>query len=614
MSRLGVGATLGPVFRTMNLARRPAEIWMASYMFSRISREMYAWLQKNAGHGVEFYSPYDRDDSGNVIPISPAAGAYSDHLFFELKDADENTARSLLVQAKNHALRCLMEDMKAAGALMDEEEKDCLAFLDRYIYVLPVFQRIGDEEKIKTHELTDALDRQELYPPFHPEEEMNRAAAGRSDYMLRYLNADALRNSGWMREAAARISLDFSRMQNTASQDLMQHEYVAMVQADGDGMGKLLKALSVCGDLDGLRKVSSFLFGQTNQNILSVQAFGGIPVYFGGDDMLFFAPLQGQGSETVFELVSRLSRNFDDAWKKIAPCLNGGKEQKLAAPSLSFGIALYYRKHPLRFIREAAAGALFDQAKNALWADGKKKKAIQIELRKHSGQTGRLLLSNHEMPDGQTPYSLFIQTIKDQPNEQTLHALHWKLIEQWNVIYYLLRNEDSNERKIRLTNWFENNFNEWLAENDGNAEDTKAEQDFREQFKNDTVSFLCTLADQTKAKKQKELQIADMLKEHCEKLKNGLAPVLQKISDGPAASYAAQIADAVKMYGDENFRYGREMFAASAARLLVMADGQTANEKLNLMRQVDNAFRIDEFLHAKRKTASTGGKGGKPHA
>lgn len=454
MSMLYVGATLGPVFQTMKNARKPLEIWMASYMFSRIAEKIVAEL-KTHGEDIQFYSPYNEG-----IALPKGAGAYSDHFFFGVKNANETDVCDMLHSAKLKALRELANDMQKVNTIQAEEMDTCIAFLDRYIYLLPVFSQQEDGSSIPMHILTMELDIQEKYAPFISLEELGvKANANRSDYLVKYLRREELVRSNWVKDNKV-SSWDFDSMSNGDSEE---PKYIAMVQADGDQMGTLLGVLSRTGNQDGIRKVSQFLFKRAASNIEAVKEYGGLPIYFGGDDMLFLAPIYGKNGESVFEFVERLSESFDKDWNEQN--INASIGEKKVVPSLSFGIALSYHKYPLQLTREVAAGALFDDAKHAKWNDNRKKKAVCIELSKHSGQMSRLLLSNwKEAKDGEeqiSMFGLFVKFVRRKADVQTLRALHWKMMEQWEFMRVLLGIEDESERKGRIRHWFDANFNEW---------------------------------------------------------------------------------------------------------------------------------------------------------
>jgi len=154
-------------------------------------------------------------------------------------------------------------------------------------------------------------------------------------------------------------------------------------------------------------------------------------------------------------------------------------------------VAICYYKHPLQMAREAAYHALMSKAKGAEWADGHKKGTVCITLRKHSGMTSEALLSCWERKDGgESVYSRFIKLTAEPISNLTLRAMHWKIIDQFDVVWYLLSRLEDPVRSARLEQWFEGNFNEWLAEDQGASSEEKKGKI------TSVVTFLCAVADQ----------------------------------------------------------------------------------------------------------------------
>lgn len=498
-----VGSTIGPVYAVIQKARRPREIWMASYMFSRIAQEMTAYLAEY--HRADFVSPFDQEEIGRKIR---GAGAYSDRLFFSVEAENEIQARDYVQMAMEYAVDILTEDMH--GAIGDEafNSDACRRFLMRYIYHrTTVRKRETGQRSMPMHEMTQELDRMETFVPYVDEEKR-----GESDYILRYLNSEQLRASRWVREHQVE-SHDLGRMAQAGRDEAWTWQrYIAVVRADGDKMGSLLCALSEAGYEDMIKEVSAFLIRRASENVNMVKAYGGLPIYFGGDDMLFIAPLYSSKSvdsglfkdESLFSLLERLSKRFDDAFAELIAQSEKtlGNDSRLAKilqesiPSVSFGVAVCYHKYPLQMIMEMADAALFHEAKRAQWSQARKKKAVQIHLRKHSGQESKLLLSGWTENGGKSPYALFRELVDKKADSTVLHALHWKIMEQYDLIEYLLCNTQGKEREDRLKQWFEHNFNEWAAENTQRHSEQEKKQEEVDSFFAPIRTFICICADQ----------------------------------------------------------------------------------------------------------------------
>ena len=95
-----------------------------------------------------------------------------------------------------------------------------------------------------------------------------------------------------------------------------RHKYVCFVKADGDNIGKLLAKIKA--DSTKITAFSTALgaFAQTAVN--QIVEYGGIPVYAGGDDLLFVAALQNEEGKNIFTLLDELNTSFDsDTLDKI---------------------------------------------------------------------------------------------------------------------------------------------------------------------------------------------------------------------------------------------------------------------------------------------------------
>jgi CRISPR-associated protein Cmr2 len=505
--KLYVGCTLGPIYQVMQKARRQLEIWTSSYMFSFIAQRMTMQLQRD--RRVTFYSP--NDCHGTIGKDLQGAGLYSDRLFFSV-DAPPQEVQSMLDEALDKALQALAEDMVHVSGARGFDLAACLSYLKRHIYLLSCTEYA---QTLPLHRMNAELDTQEKYAPFADEE-----VSGGTDYFLDYLDSDRLRGSQFVTEHLQGISFNLEKLAGPESEKDETHHlpYFAMVQADGDCIGTLLGTLAQNGDEEGIRTISAELLRLGEASTNKVKAFGGLPIYFGGDDMLFIAPLYGTLSgnkgetnekASLFAFLDGLREDFWQRFQKIGQ--ESGMNLYGLEPTLSFGVAICYYKHPLQMTREMAYDALMGKAKEAEWSNGRKKGAVCITLQKHSGQTSEALLSCWKGRAGEeSMYTQFMALTVTQINELTLRAMHWKIIEQFDVVWYLLSRLEGDVRKARLTQWFTANFNEWLADDQkataGDQKATNAEK--MEKIKN-IVVFLCSVADACQGSREQVRRTVD---------------------------------------------------------------------------------------------------------
>ena len=148
------------------------------------------------------------------------------------------------------------------------------------------------------------------------------------------------------------------------------HKYIAVVQADGDNVGKVINKL----ERQDYERFSSRLGMFALQAVQEISDFGGMNIYAGGDDLLFFAPLLYQ-NETLFDLLGRLDKLFTKAFEEFPVAKDDPH------PTFSFGVSVTYYKFPLYEAREAATHQLFGVAKKT-----RDKNTIALRVQKHSGQ------------------------------------------------------------------------------------------------------------------------------------------------------------------------------------------------------------------------------------
>jgi CRISPR-associated protein Cmr2 len=168
------------------------------------------------------------------------------------------------------------------------------------------------------------------------------------------------------------------------------HKYIAIVQADGDNLSHALHALFTMGNATAIQKFSNLLLEFGKEATSLVINYGGTPIYMGGDDLMFFAPVKME-QKTIFHLIKEIDECFKtkmlasteindllEQWKSSITHENRRKKINI---SFSYGISISYYKFPLKESVEIARKLLFEEAKMV-----KGKNAVSFRLLKHSGQ------------------------------------------------------------------------------------------------------------------------------------------------------------------------------------------------------------------------------------
>jgi len=258
------------------------------------------------------------------------------------------------------------------------------------------------------------------------------------------------------------------------------HKYVAVVEADGDNIGETIKAIGE--NADQIRSFSEALFNFSKAATEKIIGYGGKPVYSGGDDLLFFAPVASMVDEagnvmptqkSIFGLLKEIddvfTRNIveNEKLKDLYKKDNDGNS-KVKKPSLSFGISVSYYRFPLNESRDTAH-CLLRKAK-----EGNKNK-ICFELRKHSGHSFPVTIDKSKSES----YKHFLDLMSIIPlDKELLTSLIFKL-----RINHLLLNQIANN-KNRLFIFFNQEFDVDLN-NPKNSKET---------FIKEVVDYYCRLA------------------------------------------------------------------------------------------------------------------------
>lgn len=418
---------IGPIISTFDMVRKPRELWAASYLFSHLMKCIFNEINKTKG--IEVFSP-NMSESEEKIGV----GLYPDRVYctgtwdFNSKreailnafanelsdDADfkdyfnimcvtidgEGLSKTQAIRKMNHLLDCLELNERAVSdesknAVWDlisnnKEKLFELAFpkgefaklTDEYedygtlaAYASVQLSSIDDESKAKWKEAL-SVDIIEEYL--------------RNEYPSFFLDKveDAFYRK--LKESFPEVKDETGK---SISKIKSYHKYICIVQADGDNMGK---TFSHEGLAEGkTAEISKELVTFGKEASKKIYEYGGLPIYAGGDDLLFLAPVVGK-TRVVDGEISR-PQNIIDLLKDIDICFNPVKEmvetEKLTikdkdnnpiivSPSMSYGVSITYYKFPLYEALKSAQHLLFDVAKEV---DGKN--AIAWCLQKNSGSS-----------------------------------------------------------------------------------------------------------------------------------------------------------------------------------------------------------------------------------
>lgn len=398
------GITIGPIIETLSLASKPAGLWYASYMFSDITRNLCEYLSEN--NKIRILAPYYEKNE----PID-GVGSYFDKIFFTFDEKDKNVTEEFVQTAiQNVKLKIgerLANDIRnSLNQTTDNSSEVSLQKVIRFIqnYICIHYISITENERENrniSEALTPYLDTLELYK--------NIQSCGEKNYLLMLFEGKSSDPNKYIKESrlvktiakTAKENFQLFREQQNHIKNLAyiagagkvkeyngeefpdtdgwkKWKYYAVIQADGDHLGNVSKALKTeMKDIFEIElKVSKICKDYTKDCAEIIRKYGGTTIYAGGDDLLFLAPIQNREGITIFEQCKKISEIYNKKFEKINEKLP--QEEKT---TLSMGVSIYYWKFPLYEALENARNQLFKYAK-------KTRNTLSLTLDKASGNKG----------------------------------------------------------------------------------------------------------------------------------------------------------------------------------------------------------------------------------
>lgn len=447
--------TIGPIIETLNAARKTRELWGGSYLFSYIIKQIVLKLEKD-----KIILPAYENEAD--FKNNYGAGLFPDRIFIE-GEVD-------VIGVYNIVIEEIAEKIATHLNLKQEEKASCTDYLKKYIRFIQVqFQCDGNIIETGTY----LLDAKELETKIIAEDEF---IDGENNPLFEFLfnvNGSFLITDGFEPNRKRFPSLveiamkDFENSNSTLYSELINkinnsidneddnsveefieenkeikqhHKYIAIVQADGDNVGKIIQRIG--NNPKTIRDFSKKLMTFSKDATKIVWDYGGSPVYMGGDDMLFFAPLICNG-KNILNLIDELNKKFNKSFKIEIDRVSKEDEK----PSVSFGIALSYYKFPLYEAKNMAFEALFHEIKPST-----DKNAVKIKFRKHSGQMHEWLIKKQNS----TVWEKIIEFVNFGKEDDTfLNSFTHKLRFQDKIIFSKIANSSE-----KLKFFFKNNYNE----------------------------------------------------------------------------------------------------------------------------------------------------------
>jgi CRISPR-associated protein Cmr2 len=482
-----IGLTIGPVYKTLGMAKRTRDTWTASYLFSFIMKTL---IKQLAVQGIEtdkilipnIGSLKDTGNTGNKIH----AGLFPDRLIFRAAEGDFARLTAVVEATMKIIAAGISKKISAPEDLVRRD-------LDNYlqIYFLEKELDPGDNPILKLSPYLDALERHSKYihqdsnqtiPRFlkcKMEDFLTRDAGLKESFAslleistreLRKVNEkayDKIRQTYLFNDDKDEEETSFVQALKS-NEDFNKkfkfyHKYIAIVQADGDN---IRAAIKTCGsDFEALKTFSGNLTAFAYEAARLIQGYGGTPVYAGGDDLLFFAPVVNRSRkenvatsvENLFDLIDKLDIVF---------------KRKFPDATLSYGISITYYKFPLNEAMEEARGQL--QHAKQYKDNGREKNAAAFKILKHSGRSFGTIFYKEIIEQKPKPtteerkqhkekrkiYTLFKDLLSDYgASKKYLNSIVQSLQTHRGIFKELFENV-KDEAVERVEHFFENSFDE----------------------------------------------------------------------------------------------------------------------------------------------------------
>jgi CRISPR-associated protein Cmr2 len=457
-----IGITIGPINETISKAKKTGEIWGASYLFSYIMKEIIAGLvdAREEPEKLEVVDTYiENFDSGEEsvsIFTVKKVGLVHDRLIFKSHEGDIKLLQTIIIKT----IKTLSDDFINLKKIKRNDQSKVEDYFKKYIQINYLEKEI-EEGKNPIWELSPYLNTIELCSSYVEKEEKN--------YVSMYLENETVKDSilatyisGDSEKSRKRIFEDFPSTDNIARNKYLLNsnrkikykyqEFVAIVQSDADNMGSLLSKMN---EINKLQDFSKKNLQQAYESHNLIKKYGGFTFYAGGDDLLFIAPLFNIKGETIFDLIDKISENFNKIFKEYIVEEN----KKL---SLSLGVAIMHRKHPLYEGLELGRELLFDKAKSyeyQMESEKIKKNAISWKVMKHSGQEFGMTINKECMSfkNFKELMKIELDSLENNNNNEMLRSILFKITRDRIVLESLLNNPNND---ASLKNYFENTFNE----------------------------------------------------------------------------------------------------------------------------------------------------------
>ncbi len=379
---------IGPIVDTLMMVRKPRQLWCASFLFSHIMSRIIEITENKDG---KLISPAKAPTEKTGI------GLYPDRAFFT---SDNELPISEIINEVFSKLKTdlgyNLSDYINIMSVSYNSENEAIIYLNKKLDALELSKR----SQPNVENIKDIISNKKspLFELGFEKKDMDNIcianiASIRFSQIDKKIYNEALKELNKNKDKADDEDSFYKKIKESFhSEDVKSHhKYFCVVQADGDNMGKVIANLQ-----EGkLSELSGKLidFGQTAVEL--IKNAGGLPIYAGGDDLLFLAPVICKDGNTILDLIDGINTEYANVNQCAQELQNGNRVET----SMSYGVAISYYKYPLYEALACARNLLFGKAKNFEYDKNGKpinKNAIAISLNKHSGSSLTFTYSNSD--------------------------------------------------------------------------------------------------------------------------------------------------------------------------------------------------------------------------
>lgn len=382
-----IGITIGPIFETINMSSTPSALWLGSFCFSSISREILKRIDSE-----NIISPYYEEMQVDEV-FKKGIGVLPDRII--LKASDSTNLQSV---------KALVFDDNGALATVAQQFEIDFDLFKKYIMV----QIVEYEAENPILESDKYLSSLELAKKFVPKSSGKNAILSALDNSKGLLIKNQIESALIKDDKLVSIpQIANVKIDNSKRAFGNKHKsYIAIVRSDGDNMSKIISGLNDDASFKAFSK-SCFEYCVEISRLVNDE-YNGVTIYSSGDDLLAMIPCVSSSGKTIFEFVK-------DANDKFAKTFSNYNSDV----SLSFGITIAYEKFPLYEALENSQNMLFTRAKK----DGNKN-CLAINLQKHSGQSSALLIKNNALDSFVNLQNFILNSLGKDSDEILLSSLY----------------------------------------------------------------------------------------------------------------------------------------------------------------------------------------------